>query len=263
MLWLHTAGSDGQAGLSQEQLLPPLGHSTLQSSPRAAGPSAQGMHTLLGHRGTVLGRGRTASRAALGGFVLYAGVMVILPAPARVLRGRGVTEGQQGAPTASSTPFLAGTLGSQAHPDSDRSELSNHIWELLPLGKQILCSRVLSYIQGSPRAQEEPEGGGVTWAEQQESCRQHTQTLQHRAHTHTHTELCSSFKEYIRSKYLHLLQMLNRQHGTESSPWVGKDSTGQPLTSPAPCRWQLDGSPFPSQDNPQQAPPLPKSFPFP
>lgn len=28
-------GSEGQAGLSQEQLLPALGHSTLQSSPRA------------------------------------------------------------------------------------------------------------------------------------------------------------------------------------------------------------------------------------
>lgn len=57
--------------------------------------------------------------------------------------------------------------------------------------------------------------------------------------THTHTELCSSFKEYIRSKYLHLLQMLNRQHGTESSPWVGKDSTGQPLQPHLPSSLQV------------------------
>lgn len=39
--------------------------------------------------------------------------------------------------------------------------------------------------------------------------------------------------------------MVNRQHGTESSPWVGKDSTGQPLTSPA-AGWK----PFPQPEQP-------------
>lgn len=94
--------------------------------------------------------------------------------------------------------------------------------------------------------------------------------LRHRASPHTH--LCISFKEFIRSKYLHLLQMVNRQHGTESSPWVEKEtarancsppplpgSRGQPSQPQvAQMNRQLDESPFPSQGNPQQAPPLPR-----
>lgn len=98
----------------------------LQSSPRAAGPSVQGMYTLLGARRKSLGDGQSSSTPALGGFVPHAGVMVILPASAHVLRGRGVTEDQQGAPTASSThPFPAGTLGSQAHPGQWVIDLSS------------------------------------------------------------------------------------------------------------------------------------------
>lgn len=62
-------------------------------------------------------------------------------------------------------------------------------------------------------------------------------------HTRATHHLCISFKEFIRSKYLHLLQMVNRQQGTESSPWVEKDSEGQPLALPGAegsfpnCRW--------------------------
>lgn len=150
MLWLHTAAQRAKAGLSQEQLLPALGHSTLQSSP---GQQVPGHAHTAGTQRNSPGDGQNSSRAALGAFVLYEGVvLILLPLPV----SSGGEESQRGAPTAPSThPFLAALLVPKL---THRSELSKHFWELLPLGKQILCSRALSCTQGCPRAQEEPQG---------------------------------------------------------------------------------------------------------
>lgn len=61
--WPHTRarGGNAQAGLSQEQLVLPLGHSTHQSSAGGVGPGAglHGTHALLWHGGRVSGTGRT------------------------------------------------------------------------------------------------------------------------------------------------------------------------------------------------------------
>lgn len=102
-----------------------------------------------------------------------------------------------------------------------------------------------------------------------------TATVQHRswappAHpalhaVSPHALLCISFKEFIRSQYLHLLQMVNRQHGTRSFPWMGKDSQSQLLTTTPlpestgqlPSSLAAGGCPsFHSQDKSQQTPPL-------
>lgn len=115
--------------------------------------------------------------------------------------------------------------------------------ELLPFGKQIICSRK-SYLTSMASPQH------PSFRNTSDACMQSfslgcqstaTATVQHcswapPAHpalhaVSPHALLCISFKEFIRSQYLHLLQMVNRQHGTESSPWMGKDSQGQLLTT--------------------------------
>lgn len=92
--------------------------------------------------------------------------------------------------------------------------------ELLPLRKQIqaLCS---SPTLGPGHLRSIPLPGPRVVPE----CRAAANAPSHLAPPARHqalpqTLLHISFKEFIRSKYLHLLQMVNRQRGTESSPWV-------------------------------------------